>query len=98
MPHFLIHDKKDNVGVLIVDVKRGQEIVGVYLEGQGEVKVTALNDIPLGHKIALEYIREGEKAVKYGRPIGIAIKDIKIGEHVHVHNLKSLRWGSLSRR
>ena len=94
MPHFLIHNKNDNVGVAITDIKAGEEVEGVYLEdlSQGP-KVKALNDIPLGHKIALKDIKQGEIVIKYGRPIGKATKDIKIGEHVHIHNIISNRWG-----
>jgi altronate dehydratase small subunit len=43
----------------------------------------------LGHKIALTDIREGEKVIKFGVPIGSAIMDIAAGEHVHLHNLSS---------
>jgi len=94
MPQFLIHDKKDNVGVAITDIKAGQEVEGVYLEdlSQGP-KLKALNDIPLGHKIALKDLKQGETVIKYGRPIGSATKDIKMGEHVHTHNIISNRWG-----
>ncbi|MEM0068671.1 MAG: UxaA family hydrolase [Saccharolobus sp.] len=94
MPHFLIHNKEDNVGVAVVDIKAGEEVEGAYIEDMSQgPKIKALNDIPLGHKIALRDIKEGEKVIKYNRPIGIAVKSIKIGEHVHTHNLKSIRWG-----
>ncbi|BFI75918.1 dehydratase [Sulfurisphaera ohwakuensis] len=98
MPHFLIHNKQDNVGVAVVDIKAGEEVEGVYIEDM-EIgpKIKALNDIPLGHKIALTNIKKGDVAIKYGRPIGIAISDIKVGEHVHIHNIKSIRWGNLKR-
>lgn len=56
-------------------------------------KIKAISDIPLGHKIALKDIRQSDIVIKYGRPIGSAIKDIKVGEHVHVHNIRSNRWG-----
>lgn len=52
-------------------------------------------DIPMGHKIALCNIASGEKIIKYGFPIGIATSDIKAGEHVHVHNIKTLLSGNL---
>lgn len=45
--------------------------------------------IPFGHKIAKEDIRKGDPIIKYGYPIGHATCDIKKGEHVHVHNLKT---------
>ena len=46
-------------------------------------------NIPIGHKIALKNIKEGEFVIKYGLNIGVATKDIKKGEWVHTHNLKS---------
>jgi len=38
----------------------------------------------------LKEIKKGEKVIKYGEPIGQATTDIKKGEHVHVHNIKSI--------
>ncbi len=42
-----------------------------------------------GHKIALDDIKEGQEIIKYGYPIGHAVGDIKKGEHVHIHNIKT---------
>ena len=42
-----------------------------------------------GHKYALRDIKAGEAVIKYGNPIGIATADIKKGEHVHTHNVKT---------
>jgi len=46
-------------------------------------------DLTSGHKYALCDIKEGENVIKYGFPIGHATSDIKAGEHVHSHNLKT---------
>ncbi len=48
-----------------------------------------------GHKYALCDIRCGEDIVKYGNPIGHATADIKRGEHVHTHNLKTNLKGEI---
>lgn len=48
-----------------------------------------------GHKIALRDIKEGENIIKYGYPIGHALEDIKAGEHVHTHNIKTNLSGTL---
>jgi (2R)-sulfolactate sulfo-lyase subunit alpha len=56
------------------------------------VKAKANMDIPLGHKIALKDFKTGEDVVKYGVVIGRVVKDIKAGDHVHVHNVKTKRW------
>ena len=42
-----------------------------------------------GHKYALRDIKAGENIIKYGNPIGHATEDIKTGEHVHSHNVKT---------
>ena len=43
----------------------------------------------MGHKAAVAAIAAGEKIVKYGCPIGSALRAIRVGEHVHTHNIKS---------
>jgi len=88
----LMHEPEDDVGVAVVDLKAGTEARAVTLEGRyiGTVKVT--EDIPLGHKVAMRDISEGEEVIKYGRPIGRATKSIAKGSHVHIHNIKSMRW------
>ena len=55
-------------------------------------KVKALNDIPIGHKVATKDINNGETIIKYGFDIGKAVASIKTGEHAHVHNIKTKRW------
>ena len=42
-----------------------------------------------GHKYALCDIKTGENIIKYGNPIGHAVSDIKKGEHIHTHNMKT---------
>lgn len=49
-----------------------------------------------GHKYARRDIKEGENIIKYGQPIGHALCDIKKGEHVHTHNIKTNLSGELS--
>lgn len=90
----LIHDPKDNVAVTVRDVKQGEEIQAAPIIGSSSVKVSAQNDIPLAHKIALKDIKQGDPVIKYGLTIGVATQPITKGEHVHVHNLKSVRWGN----
>lgn len=49
-----------------------------------------------GHKYALRDIKEGENVIKYGNPIGHATADIKKGDHVHTHNMKTNLSGELT--
>ena len=92
MKEFLMHDAKDNVGVAVVDIKAGQEVQGAALHGDATVRVKAMMDIPLGHKIALRDCKPGDTIIKYGCDVGKVVAPIKTGEHVHVHNLKTKRW------
>lgn len=46
-------------------------------------------DLSNGHKYALRDIKADEDIIKYGYPIGYALSDIKTGEMVHTHNLKT---------
>lgn len=48
-----------------------------------------------GHKYAIRDITEGESIIKYGQPIGHATQNIKAGEHVHTHNIKTNLVGIL---
>ena len=57
------------------------------------VLITPREGIPAGHKIALRDIAQGEKVIKYGCPIGTAQADIKAGEWIHSHNLKTALSG-----
>ena len=92
MIQFLVHDKKDSVGVAVVDVKAGQELQGRSLDTNETLKARATMDIPLGHKIALKDFKPGDTVYKYGTDIGRVVEPIKAGEHVHVHNVKTKRW------
>ena len=46
-------------------------------------------NLETGHKYALRDIAAGENIIKYGNPIGHATQDIKKGDHVHSHNVKT---------
>lgn len=92
MIQFLVHEKADNVGVATVDIKKGEKAKGLYMDSQETVEVRALQEIPLGHKIALARLKADSSVIKYGHDIGRVVADIKTGEHVHIHNLKTRRW------
>jgi (2R)-sulfolactate sulfo-lyase subunit alpha len=91
--HFIVHDKADTVGVVVVeDVKPGMELTGWVMENDETIKVKALDAIPLGHKIALKDLGEAETVLKYGADIGVTRAQIGKGRHVHVQNMKTKRW------
>ena len=92
MIQFLVHEEADNVGVATVDIKAGEKAGGLYMDSQKKAQVKALQDIPLGHKIALIKFKKDDSVIKYGHDIGRVVAAIKTGEHVHIHNLKTRRW------
>ena len=87
MINALIIDEKDDVAVAIEEIKNGTE--GNFRLKNGIKTVKVAGDIPIYHKFALNDIPKGVAVIKYGEHIGVATVDIKKGEHVHVHNVKS---------
>ena len=92
-PHLLVHGKQDNVGVVVVeDLKAGTDMLCVVTEDDSEFNLSAVDDVPIGHKIALRDLAAGDTVIKYGEDIGKMAAAAKKGGHVHVHNLKTKRW------
>ncbi len=91
--HILIHDAADTVGVAVVEgIEAGQTLTGWVMENDETIAIEAHDPIPLGHKIALADIAEGDTIIKYGHDMGKAIAPIAKGHHAHVHNVKTKRW------
>ena len=92
-PDFLVHKQGDSVAVAVRDLIPGA-VHGAFLDETGETDVELLANVPLGHKLALRDVPADEDVIEYGLRIGIATKDIKRGDYVHVHNVRSARWHS----
>ena len=93
IPQFLVHSPEDNVGVVVVeDLKAGTKMLGVITENDTTIHVTAQQDIPIGHKIALKDMKTGDTVIKYGIDMGKVVAPIRAGEHAHVQNIKTKRW------
>lgn len=76
-------NQEDNVAVALRPIEKGETLA------IGDMKVTTLEEIPQGHKVALKPVKAGEEVIKYGFRIGFAKEDIDKGQWVHVHNLKT---------
>jgi altronate dehydratase small subunit len=85
----LIINKNDSVAVTIEEVKEGD--VAKYKVGDEMRKITIIQNVPIYHKFALINIKEGDLVYKYGQVIGKATQEIKIGQHVHTHNITGIR-------
>jgi len=88
----LMHEPADDVGVAVMDLKRGSTIGEVTLEGKRMGSIKLRDNVPLGHKVAMRDLPKEKPVIKYGRPVGKAVKDVARGAHVHTHNVKTLRW------
>ncbi len=73
----------DKVAVALCRLEAGTKVFNCGIE------IMILEDIPQGHKFALEDMDKGESVIKYGSPIGIALSMIRAGEWVHTHNMRT---------
>ncbi len=93
MIHFVLHDASDTVAVVVMEgVKAGMVLQGWIMDDDKPASVTARQDIPIGHKVALADMDVGATVIKYGVDIGKVVAPIRVGEHAHVHNIKTKRW------
>lgn len=86
---FLKINPADSVVVCLRAMKAGETVTN------GDKEIKLLQDTPAGHKVLLTDKKEGEDIIKYGYPIGHAIKDLKAGEWVNENNLKTNLAGTL---
>jgi len=76
---------EDTVATALDDLEAGHRL---SVEGR---TVELVDEVPFGHKFALQPIAAGEEITKYGYVIGRATEDIEPGTWVHVHNVESTR-------
>ncbi len=74
---------RDNIAIALENIEIG-DVLNVF-----ERDIICLNFIKSGHKIAISEIKSGDPIIKYGLEIGVATRDILVGEWVHTHNLVS---------
>lgn len=85
----VILNDADNVATLIEKAEKGDKYLPPKTSPGTEIKITT--DIPFGHKLAIQSIKEGDLIIKYGRAIGRATQNISAGAHVHEHNCEGLK-------
>ena len=89
MEKALTLNEEDNVATAITPLEAGERVAVPV--GKERVEVRIREPIPFAHKFAIYDIVHGGFVVKYGHDIGAATSDIETGQHVHVHNVKTLR-------
>ena len=93
MNHFVLHDAGDTVAVVVVEgVTAGMTLNGWIMDEDRMMSIQARQDIPSGHKVALKAMAPGDTVIKYGIDMGKVVAPIQVGEHAHVHNIKTKRW------
>ena len=93
IPQLLVHDLADNVGVVVVeDLTAGTDMLCRVTEDNSTFRLKVLDDVPIGHKVALKDLSKDDTVIKYGEDIGRMIGSAGKGKHVHTHNLKTKRW------
>lgn len=93
IPQLLVHNPKDNVGVVVVEgLRAGTDMLCVVTADDSSFRLKATADVPIGHKVALKDLKAGDTAIKYGQDIGRITAAVSKGGYVHVHNLKTKRW------
>lgn len=92
MHKFLIHNHGDHVGVATSDISAGEQAIGVFMDDDTTIEVTAKHNVPLGHKIAIADRGAGSDVLKYNVKIGVTPQGFQVGDYVHTHNLKTARW------
>lgn len=81
----------DNTATMLRDAKAGERVSAALADGSQAKAIVLQEDIGFGHKFALADIGEGQDVLKYGEVIGRTHCSIHAGQHVHVHNVESLR-------
>ncbi|TBL77854.1 UxaA family hydrolase [Paenibacillus thalictri] len=82
----LVLDPRDNVAVALTALHQGDRCTVRYPEDRHE-KITAVETIAFGHKIALRDFQEHEPVLKYGEEIGKMSAPLRKGGWVHNHNM-----------
>ena len=91
----IIHDEKDNVGVVVIEkITPNQDCSCWIMENDKTVNIQSLNEIPLGHKIAMVDLNEGDTILKYGHDIGKVVKPIK-KVNMYMFIMLKLRSGNI---
>jgi altronate dehydratase small subunit len=89
IPKVLVMAGNDNVATCMTEMKPGD--IAEVAVGTEKKRIVLVDAIPYGHKLALFHLDPGDVIVKYGNVIGKASRCIEAGQHVHVHNVESIR-------
>ena len=99
--HILIHGREDTVGVAVVeDIEAGKELTGWVMDSDETITVEARDPIPLGHKVALQDIAEGDTLLPESRrapPPGTRAAPVSLCSAPATRRMRVESFGCLSR-
>lgn len=95
MPRAIVLDPTDNVATLIDSGTAGDTC---QLQGERSGEISLVDDVAFGHKVCIVDTPSGANVLKYGQVIGKATREIRAGQHAHVHNIESGRRSRLNGR
>lgn len=84
-----IHVNDLDTCVTVAEEVHVGDTVSYSLHNGSRAEVVSKDSIPVYHKIAIMPHKNGDLVIKYGSKIGVATRDIEVGEHVHVHNIRA---------
>ena len=87
----VVLNPRDTVATALRELRPGESIRLRDAAGGNALTVTVHDPVPAFHKLAILPLAGGEAVIKYGEAIGKATRTIRPGEHVHTHNLRSVR-------
>ena len=80
-------ESRDNVATALVPLSPGP----AQMKGDKAADtISVLENVPVGHKVAVKDIKSGDSIIKYGIVIGRATRDITCGQWVHLHCMCSI--------
>ena len=78
MIHCVLHDPHDSVAVVVVEnLKAGTKLTGLVLDEDRTIQLDCVQDIPIGHKVALKDMAVGDTVIKYGVDIGKVVNSFR---------------------
>ena len=84
----LLMHARDNIVVCVKDVARGSEVI---FQKDGKIcTLTAQNDIPACHKVAIVPIAQDAPVLKYGERIGLMNCAVEVGQLVDHNNIRCI--------
>jgi hypothetical protein len=88
-PRAIAQSCRDNVAVAVADLEPGARLAVLNTETGAISTIVLRGAVGFGHKVALAALEPGDAVIKRDHEIGRASSSVRVGDHVHIHNLES---------